>query len=782
MTDVPPGSDGAPHLTALPGGHAGDDVAALNGATLLLAPAAAHEPDPAEARYRTLLGNLPDTVVSLYDRDLRCMSIDGQLLAEHGTNPAEFVGRTLRETLSPRDADRMQPYWERALEGTPGSLDYQPEGAGPIFRLDVVPYRSGPGQPVTGVFTVARDVTSQRRADEESIKRARDQAAVAALGVAALEAVQLSDLLDRAVTMVTETLGVDFCEVLELSEGRESMLVRAGLGWRDGLVRSALIPAGSEWYAGFTWGSRGPVVVPDYSAERRFQPTRILREHGVSAGMSVVIGARNRAFGVLAAHSATARRFEPYEADFLHAVANVLAGAYAHEQAEQRIRHQALHDPLTGLPNRTLILERLQHFFERARRSDAKGGLLFVDLDDFKLVNDRFGHDCGDTLLRAVGERLTGVVRGSDTVARVGGDEFLVLCEDLVEDHDALALAERLLDCLEAPFTLAGRQQRVTASVGLAVSPGHHGDADALIRDADAAMYRAKELGGGRCEVFDEVMRDWSRRSREAETDLRRGLDAGEFFNVYQPIVSALDGAILGFEALVRWQHPIHGVVPPAGFIPAAEQSGLIVELGETVLRRACADAVAWHSPSGDPIRVSVNVSPAQLSHAGLVGAVTSALEASGLEAERLSLELTESALIEDADSALRVLSELKALGVHLELDDFGTGYSSLTYARRFPIDALKIDRSFVDGLESSREDSAIVAAVISMGRALGLNVVAEGVETEEQIRQLRIMGCRLAQGYLFSRPVAVDGVAELLSNLNAGEPSQRTWPLRAAR
>jgi diguanylate cyclase (GGDEF)-like protein len=752
--------NGLPRLAALRGGQVPAPAEAAPPGTL--------HAEAADSYYHTLLSNLPDTVVSLYDRELRCVSIDGHALSANGTDRDAFIGKTLRATLGDDDADLLEAHYISALDGTPGALDFPPSGSDQVFRLEIVPFRTAPDQPITGVFTVARNVTSQRRGADESAKRARQQAAVAELGVTALEGMQPTELMDRAVSMVSEILGVEFCEVLELSEGRESMLLRSGSGWAEGLVRTALVPAGSEWHAGFTWGSRGPVIVRDYKRERRFKPTRILCQHEVASGISVVIGARNRAFGVLGAHSATVRNFETYEADFVHAVANVLAQAYAHEQAENRIRHQALHDPLTGLPNRTLILERLQHWFERARRTKAQGALLFIDLDEFKLVNDRLGHDAGDRLLCAVGERLGGVVRASDTVSRVGGDEFLVLCEDLSGGREAVELAERLLACLEDPFSLSGRRHRVTASIGLALSQGQ-GSADALIRDADAAMYRAKERGGGRCDVFDEAMRDWSLRWREAEADLRRGLDAGEFFNLYQPIVSAADGAILGFEALVRWRHPRDGIVSPVDFIPTAEQSGLIVELGEWVLRRACADAVDWVVPNAKTpgLRVSVNVSPRQLTDPGLVATVAAALQASGLAADRLSLELTESALIEDAESTLQILSDLKALGVRLELDDFGTGYSSLTYARRFPIDALKIDRSFVDGLGTSPEDSAIVSAVISMGRALGLHVVAEGVETEEQVRQLRLMGCRLAQGYLFSRPVVAADALELIGDLS---------------
>jgi predicted signal transduction protein with EAL and GGDEF domain len=364
-----------------------------------------------------------------------------------------------------------------------------------------------------------------------------------------------------------------------------------------------------------------------------------------------------------------------------------------------------------------------------------------------------------------VAERLRLELRPSDTIARVGGDEFVVFCEDVASEHDALAMVDRLVHALDAPFDLAGQSQHATASVGIAI-----GDATAepevLIRNADAAMYRAKERGRARFELFDDEMRRRSVSWLETESELRRALAGDELHNLYQPIVSPRGGEIVGFEALVRWQHPERGLVSPADFIPVAEQSGLIVPLGQAVLERACAEAVRWNEDRGDrePLRVAVNFSPRQLSHPSAVETVVEALERAGLEPDLLCVEITESALVEDAASTLATLNQLKEIGVRLALDDFGTGYSSLTYVRRFPIDTLKIDRSFIDGIVGSTEDEAIVTAVLSMGRALGVHVVAEGVETEEQAARLRTLGCRLAQGYLFSRPIAPDAVRELLA------------------
>jgi predicted signal transduction protein with EAL and GGDEF domain len=370
---------------------------------------------------------------------------------------------------------------------------------------------------------------------------------------------------------------------------------------------------------------------------------------------------------------------------------------------------------------------------------------------------------------------LQSAVRPTDTVARVGGDEFVVFCEDTASDATALDLVERLVETLENPFTLDGSRRHITASIGIAFAGG--GDSpESLVRDADAAMYRAKERGRARVEIFDEAMRERSLRWLEIERDLRQAIERGEFYNLYQPLVSA-DGETIGFEALVRWHHPATGTIPPGDFIPIADESGLIVPLGRQVLLEACGEAVQWPANGADqPLSVSVNLSPRQVAHPSLVETVAEALDQSGLEPHRLNLEITETVLLEDSDSALEALRDLKALGVGLVLDDFGTGYSSLGYVKRFPIDVLKIDRSFVDGLGHDAEDDAIVSAVLSMGRALGLDVVAEGVETREQARHLQSLGCTLAQGFLFARPLTPEAVVE---HIRRGPPAWTSGPLR---
>jgi diguanylate cyclase (GGDEF)-like protein/PAS domain S-box-containing protein len=719
----------------------------------------------AEARYRALIRHLPDTIVALYDRDLIGVSIDGPRIAEVNYPSEAFEGKHLKAVMPAADYERLLPRYRAALEGESSTIELAPLENGKVYQLEVVPFRSRHGGEIDGVFTVARDVTARKQAEAEAAQRTAQQAAVAELGVAALEGTEVASLMDEAAQLVARTLDVHFCELLELTADREALILSAGAGWRPGLVRTALMPLGSEFHAGFTWGSRGRIVVEDFAAEKRFRPTSLLRDHEVVSGVSVTLGGKRTPLGVLGAHSATKRSFRADEVDFLQAIANVLAEAIVRRSAESKVRHQALHDPLTGLPNRSLLIDRLNHWAARAERDRSSAAVLFVDLDNFKVINDALGHDQGDRLLRSVADRLRLELRPSDTIARVGGDEFVVFCEDVPSEHEALAMVDRLVRALDDPFDLNGQTQHATASVGIAIGDANT-EPEVLIRNADAAMYRAKERGRARFELFDDEMRQRSISWLETESELRRALDNGELHNLYQPIVSPRTAEIVGFEALVRWQHPDRGVVSPVDFIPVAEQSGLIVPLGNGVLERACAEAVRWNADRGgrDPLRVAVNFSPRQLSHPSAVETVVETLEQAGLAPDLLCVEITESALVEDAAATLATLNQLKEIGVRLALDDFGTGYSSLTYVRRFPIDTLKIDRSFIDGIVGSNEDEAIVTAVLSMGRALGVHVVAEGVETEEQAARLRTLGCKLAQGYLFSRPISADAARELLA------------------
>jgi diguanylate cyclase (GGDEF)-like protein len=429
--------------------------------------------------------------------------------------------------------------------------------------------------------------------------------------------------------------------------------------------------------------------------------------------------------------------------------------AIERKRAEVELAHQAMHDALTGLPNRALFYDRLGQALNRVGRLSAAVAVLFLDLDRFKLVNDSLGHGAGDGLLVSVAERLSDVLRAGDTAARFGGDEFVILCEDVSGEHQAIAIAERIAAELDAPFNVGGDEVFVRTSVGIALATESGARPEALIRDADAAMYRAKERGGGVYEVFDDQMRERAVRRMETENALHRALDRGEFVMHYQPIVQMATGALYGVEALARWQHPQRGLVMPGEFIEAAEETGLIIALGAWAFEASCTQSAAW----GGGVMMSVNLSARQCGHPDLVASFGEILRRTRADPASICLEITETALMEDVDASTATLTALKELGLTLSLDDFGTGYSSLRALRHLPVDVVKIDRSFIAPIEHDPQEAAIVAAVISLSHALGLRTVAEGIETIAQVDRLRALGCDLAQGFYFAKPGPAEDV-----------------------
>jgi diguanylate cyclase (GGDEF)-like protein/PAS domain S-box-containing protein len=414
------------------------------------------------------------------------------------------------------------------------------------------------------------------------------------------------------------------------------------------------------------------------------------------------------------------------------------------------LAHQATHDALTALPNRQQFVDDLGSTL--ASRASGEVALLFLDLDRFKVVNDSLGHPAGDRVLATIADRLRAVVGSGDRLARFAGDEFCVLSTDSGDELRAQALAARLMDAVSKPIALAEREVVVTASVGIALMESELTTTETLLRDATAAMHRAKELGRGRTELYESATHDRAIRHLRVANDLRRALEREELRVHYQPIVQLEDGRVTGFEALARWHHPERGLVEPNDFIDLAEETGLVVPLGAWVLEEACRQAVRWHT-AGAAISMSVNLSPRQLAEPSLPHDVAQALARTGIAPDALHLEITESTLMQDAAATIEALRALHALGLRLSIDDFGTGFSSMSYLKRFPVDALKVDKSFVDGLGRDPEDTAICTAVVSLAHALGLCAVAEGVETPEQLADLRTLGCELAQGYLFGEP-----------------------------
>lgn len=437
---------------------------------------------------------------------------------------------------------------------------------------------------------------------------------------------------------------------------------------------------------------------------------------------------------------------------------NTMVGAIA--DREKRISYMALHDTLTGLPNRKLFAEQLDHALSR-RKNDEQILVCYCDLDDFKLVNDTLGHPGGDALLKAVGERLCQQLDNA-VVARLGGDEFVILTSHIASRPEAGSIAGKIAGCFETPFTVSGDLLECRASLGMAMAPSDGIDSETIIRNADLALYRAKSEGRNCYRFFEAAMDEQARMRRLKEVALRGALEAGQMRLEYQPLHQLDDGQLIGFEALLRWQHPDFGAVSPIEFIPLAEECGLIVPIGEWVIREACRQAKTWP----DTLRVAVNVSPLQFRSGGLIVSIANALAATGLHPSRLEIEITESVFIESVEKTLSLLHQVKALGVRVALDDFGTGYSSLSYLRSFPFDKIKIDRSFVHDVASSSSAFAIVGAITTLAGALHMETLAEGVEDEQQLRMLHEKGCNQVQGFLLSRPLSVSGAADYIHKM----------------
>ncbi len=437
----------------------------------------------------------------------------------------------------------------------------------------------------------------------------------------------------------------------------------------------------------------------------------------------------------------------------------------ARKEAEEQLLRDALHDGLTGLPNRVLFTDRLERSISRmARNPNHHFATLFLDLDRFKMINDSLGHTAGDQLLVAFAKRLATCLRPSDTVARLGGDEFTVLLEDPREPDDAISVANRIIESLKAPFVLGSHEVYVTTSIGIALSGNGYTRPQDVLRDADTAMYRAKAKGKSCHQVFDTAMHSRAVKMLRIENDLRRAIDRKEFELHYQPILNVRTGRIRAFEALVRWRHPERGLISPCDFIPVAEETGLIIPIGRWVLNEACRQAAEWHAAFPDHlIDMNINLSGKQFSQNDLVEQVISALRQHGLPARHMTLEITESVVMDNPESAIIMLERLKKLGVQLNIDDFGTGYSSLAYLQRFPVDTMKIDRSFVSKMSESPENAEIVRTIVALAHNLNMKVTAEGIETAEQLAQINCLECENAQGYFLSRPVRGEAATQLL-------------------
>jgi diguanylate cyclase (GGDEF)-like protein/PAS domain S-box-containing protein len=680
--------------------------------------------------------------------------------------------------LHPDDTERVLAEEEDFAEGSaalPSPTEYRllHRDGHPVWVRDDAVMRAGPDG-VIRWHGVMSDITEQKEAEAELELRAAQQAAVARLGEHALRGASLADLMQEAVSAGVELLALEIGAVVELVPSDEVVAFRA-LHGLSGVRINDRVPAGLSSQSGYALLSGQPAVVTDWAQERRFERSQVLEGLGTTSGLTVVIEGRRGPFGALGFHSKAPRVFKQGDVDFVQALANVLGDVVERQLTDDDIRHRALHDPLTGLPNRLLFLDRLGQATERQRRRrDILTAVLVLDLDRFKLVNESLGHRAGDELLAAAAPRLKQAVRSADTVAHFSGDEFGILLEDITGEQDAIEMAERIAGGFARPFVLDGNEHFVTTSIGIALAEGGERGED-LLRDADAAMHRAKERGRARYELFDEALRGRALSRLRVENDLRRALERDELTLHYQPLVSLRDRQMVSVEALVRWDHPERGRISPADFIPVAEENGLIEPIGRWVLEHACRQAAEWYRarPDAAPLTMGVNLSAAQVANPALAETVATALRVSGLDPSCLALELTESMLVADNAQLSETLKALKALGLRLVLDDFGTGYSSLSYLTRLPLDSLKVDRSFVDGLGTEPRDTAVTEAIIAMSRALSLRVVGEGAETELQVAELARLGCDLVQGFYFSRPVEAEEITRMLTDGPAWLPGR---------
>ncbi|MBI3896675.1 MAG: EAL domain-containing protein [Gammaproteobacteria bacterium] len=507
-----------------------------------------------------------------------------------------------------------------------------------------------------------------------------------------------------------------------------------------------------------------PLWCRDLSGQRDFRRATYAAADGLQAAIVVPVYSGNALEAVIEFFMRQVRPEDEYLVRTVSSMAPQLAAVVRRKRSEERLAYLAQHDSLTGLPNRALFADRLRQAIFQASRHSRQVAVAFLDIDRFKTINESLGHEAGDLLLRAMAERLRHCLRDGDTVGRTSGDEFTLILADMAQVDDAARLAHKILTSLRRPFELLGQEIYVSASLGLTLYPHDSQDVEELLRNADVAMYRAKEIGRNTYQFYAAEMTAHAQDRLSLENALRRALDRGEFTLHYQPIVELNGGNVIGAEALLRWRHPERGMVPPLQFIPLAEETGLIVPIGEWVLRTACAQCKEWDSNGLGALTLAVNISPRQFQRPDFASTVAKVLRETGLPPERLELELTESVLMHNPETTIANMKRLSDIGVQLSIDDFGTGYSSLSYLKRFPIDRLKIDRSFVKGIPADGDDAAIATAIIAMAHKLQLNVIAEGVETADQLAYLRSHECDVMQGYYFSPPIPNDEYVKLLS------------------
>ena len=702
--------------------------------------------------------------------------------------PAEVIGKTDLELLPGEIAQKFFDDEQKIVRTGRSLIDieeyvYDRAGGKTWLLTTKVPVRNARGD-IFGVAGVSRDITDRRLAND--LRDGQSQI----LEMIAMSA-PLDAILDTLVRLIESQLRGILCSVLLLDENGRRLRHGAAPSLAPDYVKAIdgteIGPCvGSCGTAAFR---RQPVIVTDILADPLWVDYRDLAaRYGYRSCWSTpVLSDRGEPLAAFAMYSHAVRAPSSVETRLLEMAVHIAGIAIARHRAEQRIEFMASHDALTGLPNRTRLGEELTESMRAASQRGSWVGVVYADFDNFKFVNDSLGHSAGDALLKIMAARMVAAVGRDDVVARLGGDEFVVLLIDPPRDEAAIgATLHRIRSAVIAPVEIEGRNFRITSSFGAAVYPRDGDTAETLLANADAAMYRAKEAGGDGLIFYTPEINANLRERLTLLNELRNADPSRDFVLHYQPQVDLRTGEMFAVEALIRWRHPRFGLAPPAVFIPLAEELGLIVPIGDWALREACRQTKAWQDAGLPPISVSVNVSARQFRENHIICAVAEALVASGLDPRRLELELTESMVMHDVDRAIETMKELRALGVRLSIDDFGTGYSSLSALKRFPVERLKIDRSFIQDLPDDEDDRAVASAVISLGQKLNLRVIAEGVETEAQVAFLRENHCDELQGYHFSRPVPAEAIGELLRQRAAAASAPRNAapkrPLTAKR
>jgi diguanylate cyclase (GGDEF)-like protein/PAS domain S-box-containing protein len=731
---------------------------------------AAHMWDP-ERGIRSLIENASDVITVLgADLTIVFQTRSGSRLL--GYPPSEIEGAKFASFVHPADLGRLRLACASAADGMrsgPVELRLRHREGSWIDAETAVRHQADEGH----LVLTTRDARERKRAERKLKLQAEQQAVVAELGARALEGGELPELVLHAASEVARVLGADFAGLHQHMPEREAFVLFGGVGLESFRRNGAAIAQPGSWLEQVL-ESEAPWIVPDWSAAEAFSEAAFFHSHGIGSGIGVPVPATPRSFGVLSVQAASRGQFNYEDGVFLKSVANILAAAIARTETEAAIRHQALHDAVTGLPNRILFEDRLTRVLATARRHQRSLAVLFLDLDNFKRVNDSLGHAVGDEVLQAVARRMAACLRVEDTLARFGGDEFVILMPEIEREEDWGHVVDRIDRALQKPMHMAGRQIVTSVSVGVAIGGALDAtkDAHALLRDADLAMYAAKQRGPGHREVFEKGMYDAAVQRLDLMGDLHQAMERGEFRVHFQPIVSLNQQTIVGLEALVRWEHPRHGLLLPATFLPLAEETGLMLPLGRWVLRQACRSLSRWQRSSANrDMYVSVNLSTQEVHAPDLVSTVRTVLDETGIPPRTLALEITEGVLLSTEDEALEHLHELRALGVKLAVDDFGTGYSALSYLQRLPMDILKIDKAFVDRLGEDGDQERLLNGIIKLAHDVNLATVAEGIETAEQADALRRLRAELGQGFHYARPVSSEEIDSLLTGSTPLEP-----------